>query len=59
MDYTRDITYFADGEFKYSICVFVTGYKQYEEMTESFVSHGFIYNDCEYLYIDNTKGDVV
>jgi hypothetical protein len=58
MDQARDITNFFDGEIKYSICVFVTGYEQYAEMIESFVCHGFTYNDCEYLYIDNTKGDV-
>jgi hypothetical protein len=58
MDHARDITYVDDSEFRYSICVFVTGYKRYEEMIESFVSHGFTYNDCEYLYINNTTGDV-
>jgi hypothetical protein len=58
MNQPRDITYVTDCQFKYSICVFVTGYKQYAEMVESFVSHGFTHSDCEYLYIDNTKGDV-
>ena len=39
----------------YSICTFVTRFDQYNNLVNSFVSHGFSYNDCEYIYIDNSK----
>lgn len=41
--------------FKYSICTLVTNLEEYLEMVKSFVNQGFNYNDCEFLYIDNSK----
>jgi hypothetical protein len=55
MGQPKDITETELGEFKYSICTFVTRHSQYNELVESFVSHGFSYDDCEYLYIDNSE----
>lgn len=39
----------------YSICTFVTRFEQYDALVKSFVYHGFSYNDCEYIYIDNSE----
>ena len=39
----------------YSICTFVTRFEQYKDLVKSFVEHGFAYNDCEYIYIDNSE----
>jgi hypothetical protein len=50
-----EITQVKLSETRYSICTFVTLRSQYDEMVESFVSHGFAYDDCEYLYIDNSE----
>jgi hypothetical protein len=41
----------------YSFCTFVTQFGQYDELVKSFVDHGFSYNDCEYIYIDNSEGN--
>jgi hypothetical protein len=38
----------------YSICTLVTNFEQYNDLVKSFVEHGFSYNDCEYIYIDNS-----
>ena len=43
-----------DNGIVYSICTFVTRSEQYKAAAKSFVDHGFSYNDCEYLYIDNS-----
>jgi hypothetical protein len=43
-----------DGDTIYSICTFVTRFRQYKDLVKSFVDHGFSYNDCEYIYIDNS-----
>jgi hypothetical protein len=43
-----------DSDIVYSICTFVTRFDQYNDLIKSFVDHGFSYNDCEYIYIDNT-----
>jgi hypothetical protein len=39
----------------YSICTFVTKFEQYKDLVKSFVNHNFAYNDCEYIYIDNSE----
>jgi len=39
----------------YSICTFVTQFIHYKDLVRSFVDHGFSYDDCEYIYIDNSK----
>ena len=38
----------------YSICTFVTQFGQYKDLVKSFVNQEFSYNDCEYIYIDNS-----
>lgn len=50
-----DVTDSRSSKFSYSICTFVTNHSQYNDMVDSFVSHGFLYDDCEYLYIDNSE----
>ncbi|WP_156406065.1 acyl esterase [Phenylobacterium sp. Root700] len=42
---------------KYSICTLVTRPAQYEGMLESFQRGGFFGDDCEYLYLDNSKSN--
>jgi hypothetical protein len=42
---------------KYSICTLVTDHKEYGEMVDSFIKAGFTAGDCEYLYIDNSRGN--
>lgn len=42
---------------RFSICTLVTRRGEYAEMVESFVSHGFTRDDCEYLYIDNCESN--
>jgi hypothetical protein len=44
--------------FRYSICTFVTKPAQYQSVLQSFVESGFSYEDCEYLYIDNSQSNV-
>ena len=55
MGQPKDITETKLSEIRYSICTFVTRHSQYNDMVKSFVSHGFSYDDCEYLYIDNSE----
>jgi hypothetical protein len=42
---------------RFSICTLVTDWEQYKTMVESFASHGFVGEDCEYLYLDNTRAN--
>jgi hypothetical protein len=42
---------------RYSICTMVTHPEQYANMLESFHARGFAGNDCEYLKVDNTRGN--
>jgi hypothetical protein len=48
-----DLAY-AAGEIRFSICTLVTNQDQYAAMLQSFRSHGFDRNDCEFLCLDNT-----
>ena len=41
--------------YEFSICTLVTRVEEYGEMMNSFVSHGFTTDCCEYLYIDNSE----
>jgi len=41
----------------YSFCTLVTDFREYTTMLESFASKGFSVNDCEFLYLDNTRGN--
>ncbi len=42
--------------YEFSICTLVTKKEEYAEMIVSFLGCGFTYDNCEYLYIDNTGG---
>jgi hypothetical protein len=44
--------------FKFSICTLVTRKNEYNEMIDSFINKGFTYDDCEFLYIDNSENCV-
>ena len=50
-----DIAEIKMSPFRYSVCTFVNNRLQYKNMVDSFVSRGFSYDDCEYLYIDNSE----
>jgi len=43
----------SSSNIKFSICTLVTDLREYAEMVDSFVAHGFDSSDCEYLYINN------
>ena len=51
----QNITSIRDSGVIYSICTFVTRIEQYKVLVKSFVDRGFSYEDCEYLYIDNSS----
>ena len=42
---------------RYSICTLVTDGEDYARLVGSFRSHGFDGADCEYLYLDNSRGN--
>lgn len=46
-----------DNSTAYSICTIVTQPDAYLRMVESFKKLGFGETDCEFLYLDNTKGN--
>lgn len=54
MSQVKEITSTRDSLIKYSICTFVTRKQQYMDMVKSFINCGFVDEDCEYLYIDNS-----
>lgn len=43
---------------RYSICTIISRAEEYAEMVDSFKQHGFQEPLCEYLYLDNTQGNV-
>ncbi|RYY07691.1 MAG: hypothetical protein EOP43_02505 [Sphingobacteriaceae bacterium] len=43
-------------KYTFSICTLVTNKIEYHEMLQSFLNKGFTSEECEFLYIDNTKG---
>ena len=49
------ITDIKESGIAYSICTFVTRFGQYKDLVKSFVDHGFSYDDCQYIYIDNSE----
>ena len=51
----RVLTMWVESDVAYSVCTFVTEFKQYEGLVKSFVDHGFSYSDCEYIYVDNSE----
>lgn len=57
MDSAREIFIPRSYQVKYSICALVTDQKEYGEMRASFLQGGFGGEDCEYLFIDNSKGN--
>ena len=56
-EHCRALDRSAPDKFNYSICTLVTDPAEYAEMVESFVSAGFDPASCEYLYIDNSRGN--
>jgi hypothetical protein len=42
---------------RYSICTLVTKPGEYEGMVDSFLRGGFVPDLCEYMFIDNSKGN--
>jgi hypothetical protein len=42
---------------RYSICTLVTNPAEYAQMVESFRAGGFLEPDCEFLHLDNTRGN--
>jgi hypothetical protein len=49
-----NISDIKDQGIVYSICTLVNQFGQYEDLVKSFIEHGFDYDDCEYIYIDNS-----
>ena len=43
---------------RYSFCTLVTDLDEYSAMVDAFTHKGFASPDCEYLYADNTQGNV-
>jgi hypothetical protein len=46
-----------ESAIRYSICTLVTDLEEYREMVASMKRGGFGASDCEYLYIDNSRGN--
>jgi hypothetical protein len=44
--------------YEFSICTLVTNLSEYQEMIESFKNAGFTETISEFLYIDNSKGNI-
>ncbi|HSM93673.1 MAG TPA: hypothetical protein VLT47_12375 [Anaeromyxobacteraceae bacterium] len=44
--------------FRFSVCTLVTRREQYDRMLETFRAAGFGPDRCEFLYVDNTRGNV-
>ena len=42
---------------RFSICTLVTDFDDYEKMIRSFLNNGFFKDTCEYLYINNSRGN--
>lgn len=57
-DLARIVTHDDRPAHEYSICTLVTRPAQYAEMVASFRAAGFDGDDCEYLCIDNSAGNV-
>jgi hypothetical protein len=57
--YARDISELLTSGIHYSICTLVTRPSEYETMRRSFVAGGFGGEDCEYLFIDNSRSNDV
>jgi hypothetical protein len=53
----REIELKRRSRVAYSICSLVTNVEEYNEMVASFISGGFTSEDCEFLYIDNSRGN--
>jgi len=49
---------FRDESIRYSICTIVTRLNEYGAMIESFRFGGFREPNCEFLYLDNSQGNV-
>jgi hypothetical protein len=47
----------AERRVRFSICTLVTRPEQYRSMLSTFETGGFVGDDCEYLFLDNTKSN--
>jgi hypothetical protein len=58
-DFAREMPVASQTRYshRYSICTLVTRPAEYEKMVDSFVRGGFSPDLCEYLFIDNSKGN--
>ena len=52
---SRNVLHSVTTHFVYSICTMVTDFAGYNEMCRTFSESGFVPDDCEYLFIDNTS----
>lgn len=57
--WARSIAVGGSRGVRFSICTLVTDRGQYAEMVTSFADHGFTPDECEFLFIDNSAGNVV
>jgi hypothetical protein len=55
LPHCTEIKQLAPPSCEYSICSLVNNRNQYEELLKSFVDRGFSFDDCEYLYADNSS----
>src|SRR5690349_1603575 len=46
-----------DDRIRYSVCTLVTRPGEYAELVDSFRSGGFKEPECEFLYLDNSRGN--
>jgi 2-polyprenyl-3-methyl-5-hydroxy-6-metoxy-1,4-benzoquinol methylase len=58
-DFAREMPPASEARYahRYSICTLVTRMAEYEEMVDSFLRAGFVPELCEYVFIDNSKGN--
>ena len=54
----QDVTSIPVSPIKYSFGTLVTNPRMYEDMISSFRAVGFGEDDCEFLYVNNTSGNV-
>src|SRR4051812_3634479 len=53
----KEIDQIKEGAIKYSICTLVNDMSEYAIMVNSFKEAGFRAEFCEFIYIDNSKGN--
>jgi len=53
----KSIQHKINYSYQFTICTLVTNLTEYMEMVNSFIDGGFTESICEYIYVDNTKGN--